>query len=112
MMLLVLPPGFPLSSTLRMPPSKLTLRNSMMIASCLAAGLVQVLDERSPVLLRMSCTTAVHILGHCRMRGFFTIAMLVPFLAIAIASGALASEGQMTWALHFSPTPTWFDPAE
>src|SRR5262245_66334496 len=45
-------------------------------------------------------------------RGFFTIALLVTSLAIAVASSALASEGQMTWALHFSPTPTWFDPAE
>src|SRR5262245_65071009 len=45
-------------------------------------------------------------------RGFFTIALLVTSLATAVASSALASEGQMTWALHFSPTPTWFDPAE
>ena len=33
-------------------------------------------------------------------------------LTFATASGAGASEGQMTWGLHFSPTPTWFDPAE
>src|SRR5262249_1861266 len=46
------------------------------------------------------------------MRGLFTIALLVMTLTIAIASDAFASEGQMTWALHFSPTPTWFDPAE
>jgi len=46
------------------------------------------------------------------MRGLFTIALLVMTLTIAIASDAFASEGQMTWALHFSPTPMWFDPAE
>src|SRR5262249_33415523 len=42
------------------------------------------------------------------MRGLFTIALLVMTLTIAIASDAFASEGQMTWALHFSPTPMWF----
>jgi peptide/nickel transport system substrate-binding protein len=38
--------------------------------------------------------------------------LLVMTLTFATASGAGASEGQMTWGLHFSPTPTWFDPAE
>ena len=38
--------------------------------------------------------------------------LLVMTLTFATASGASASEGQMTWGLHFSPTPTWFDPAE
>src|SRR5215470_18471109 len=46
------------------------------------------------------------------MRRLFTIAVLVMTPAIAIAPGAVASDGQMTWGLHFSPTPTWFDPAE
>ena len=42
----------------------------------------------------------------------FSVSLLVMTVTIATASGAAASEGQMTWALHFSPTPTWFDPAE
>ena len=40
-----------------------------------------------------------------------TLAFLM-ILAIGTSSGAAAPEGHMTWALHFSPTPTWFDPAE
>jgi peptide/nickel transport system substrate-binding protein len=38
--------------------------------------------------------------------------LLVMTLTFATASDAGASEGQMTWGLHFSLTPTWFDPAE
>ena len=26
--------------------------------------------------------------------------------------GAVASEGQLTWAVHFAIAPTWFDPGE
>ncbi len=33
-------------------------------------------------------------------------------LTTGTCSGAATPEGQMTWALHFSPTPAWFDPAE
>ena len=28
------------------------------------------------------------------------------------ASSLAAPEGQMTWAIHVSPAPSWFDPAE
>jgi peptide/nickel transport system substrate-binding protein len=43
--------------------------------------------------------------------------LLAVFLAlftipVAAAPGAAAPEGQMTWALHISLAPTWFDPAE
>src|SRR5213594_3036954 len=46
------------------------------------------------------------------MRGLFATSLLATTLKLASSSGAAASEGQMTWGLHFSPTPTWFDPAE
>ncbi len=46
------------------------------------------------------------------MRGLFATSLLATTLTLASSSGAAASEGQMTWGLHFSPTPTWFDPAE
>ena len=48
------------------------------------------------------------------VRGLF-----VPFLVLALlmsgvsSSGAAeAPSGQMTWAVHISLAPTWFDPAE
>jgi peptide/nickel transport system substrate-binding protein len=46
------------------------------------------------------------------IRGLFTALLFLMLLTIGVSSGAAAPEGQMTWALHFSPTPTWFDPAE
>ena len=33
-------------------------------------------------------------------------------LLVAAAPAAAAPEGQMTWAVHVSLAPTWFDPAE
>ena len=42
----------------------------------------------------------------------FTALMFLMILTTGTRSGAAALEGQMTWALHFSPTPAWFDPAE
>jgi peptide/nickel transport system substrate-binding protein len=40
-------------------------------------------------------------------------AMLVVLIAVLGASSAVAApEGQMTWAVHVSLAPTWFDPAE
>jgi len=33
-------------------------------------------------------------------------------LGLTAASPAIAAEGQMTWAVHISLAPTWFDPAE
>jgi peptide/nickel transport system substrate-binding protein len=39
--------------------------------------------------------------------------LLVPFIIlVAAAPGAAAPEGQMTWGVHISLAPTWFDPAE
>ena len=38
--------------------------------------------------------------------------LLVAFIFIAPTPGAAAPEGQMTWAVHISLAPTWFDPAE
>src|SRR5256712_4044720 len=32
--------------------------------------------------------------------------------AVGFSPGAAAPEGQMTWAVHFSLAPPWFDPAE
>ena len=46
------------------------------------------------------------------LRGLFT-AVLVSLIALAGASPvAAAPEGQMTWAVHITLAPTWFDPAE
>src|SRR6266571_904905 len=46
------------------------------------------------------------------VRGLFA-ALLVPVISVVAASpGAAAPEGQMTWAVHISLAPTWFDPAE
>ena len=45
-------------------------------------------------------------------RGLFaTLLIAVIFFAWAPTSAA-APEGQMTWAVHVSLAPTWFDPAE
>jgi peptide/nickel transport system substrate-binding protein len=36
--------------------------------------------------------------------------LLMP--AVSVSTGAAAPEGQMTWGVHISLAPTWFDPAE
>src|SRR5512144_1801963 len=47
-----------------------------------------------------------------------TAMRLVPLLLVALlvlvpaGPGVAAPEGQMTWAIHISLAPTWFDPAE
>ena len=46
------------------------------------------------------------------IRGLFTALFFLMILTTGTCSGAATPEGQMTWALHFSPTPAWFDPAE
>ena len=38
--------------------------------------------------------------------------LLALTLALAFPASAPAAEGQMTWAVHVSIAPTWFDPAE
>jgi len=46
------------------------------------------------------------------IRGLFA-PLLVLIISFAAASpGAAVPEGQMTWAVHVSLAPTWFDPAE
>src|SRR5881398_1792097 len=46
------------------------------------------------------------------VRGLFA-AMLVSLIAALGASPSAAGpDGQMTWAVHVSLAPTWFDPAE
>src|SRR5262245_41364831 len=45
-------------------------------------------------------------------RGLVTATIVALLLTSAAAPSAAAPEGQMTWALHFSLAPTWFDPAE
>ena len=46
------------------------------------------------------------------LRGLFAL-VLVAMLSIAgVSPAAAAPEGQMTWAVHISLAPTWFDPAE
>ena len=44
---------------------------------------------------------------HLRVAAFALLALL----AVA-APAAAAPEGQMTWGVHISLAPTWFDPAE
>jgi peptide/nickel transport system substrate-binding protein len=40
------------------------------------------------------------------------VAVLLVLLSIPAAPAGAAPEGQMTWAVHISLAPTWFDPAE
>jgi peptide/nickel transport system substrate-binding protein len=46
-----------------------------------------------------------------RLRGFM-IALVFLTLLVVGSFVAAASEGQVTWGVHVSLTPTWFDPAE
>ena len=46
------------------------------------------------------------------VQGLFTALAGLVILTLGVSSAAAAPEGQMTWALHISLTPTWFDPAE
>src|SRR5437762_12016964 len=46
------------------------------------------------------------------MRQSIGAALVVALLTLTAAPGAAATEGQMTWAVHISLAPTWFDPAE
>src|SRR6267142_836328 len=48
-------------------------------------------------------------MSHRSARPFF--ASLLLLLACA-ASPAAAADGQLTWAVHITLAPTWFDPAE
>src|SRR5881397_4205399 len=46
------------------------------------------------------------------VRGLFASSLVLTILALMASPGAAAPEGQMTWAVHISLAPTWFDPAE
>jgi peptide/nickel transport system substrate-binding protein len=45
-------------------------------------------------------------------RVLFTTTLVVLISIIGASAGGAAPEGQMTWAVHVSLAPTWFDPAE
>jgi peptide/nickel transport system substrate-binding protein len=46
------------------------------------------------------------------MKGFATVVLVLAILAGGVATVAAAPEGQVTWGIHVSLVPTWFDPAE
>ena len=46
------------------------------------------------------------------VRWISIVAAFLAALIIGTVPGVVANEGQVTWALHISLTPTWFDPAE
>jgi peptide/nickel transport system substrate-binding protein len=46
------------------------------------------------------------------VRGLSTIALILVTAILGAGPGEAAPEGQMTWAVHISLAPTWFDPAE
>jgi peptide/nickel transport system substrate-binding protein len=45
-------------------------------------------------------------------RGLVVTLLVVLMPAVTVSTGAAAPEGQMTWGVHISLAPTWFDPAE
>ena len=45
-------------------------------------------------------------------KSLFVSLLIVMLLALGAPPGAAAPEGQMTWAVHTTLVPTWFDPAE
>src|SRR5260370_3209139 len=47
---------------------------------------------------------------HVRHR--FAMVLVLMFATLGASPAAAAPEGQMTWAVHVSLAPTWFDPAE
>ena len=46
------------------------------------------------------------------VRRFATVTLVLVVLSLGAATSGEAADGQMTWALHFTLAPTWFDPAE
>jgi peptide/nickel transport system substrate-binding protein len=46
------------------------------------------------------------------LRGLFTAIVIASISVVMVAPARGAPEGQMTWAVHVSLAPTWFDPAE
>jgi len=47
-----------------------------------------------------------------RTRGTAMAVLVLMMLVGGAASAEAAPEGQMTWGIHISLAPTWFDPAE
>ncbi len=47
-----------------------------------------------------------------RSIGAILPALLLPLLLTGTGSAVAAPEGRMSWAVHVSLAPTWFDPAE
>ena len=45
-------------------------------------------------------------------RALSTVLLLLMTLGLTTPTPATAAEGQLTWAVHISLAPTWFDPAE
>jgi peptide/nickel transport system substrate-binding protein len=48
----------------------------------------------------------------CRRSSFSAAVVIALFAAVAAGPAAAAPSGQLTWAVHISLAPTWFDPAE
>src|SRR5215813_319464 len=46
------------------------------------------------------------------VRALLAASLIVATTLIGVSAAAAAPEGQMTWAVHISLAPTWFDPAE
>ena len=46
------------------------------------------------------------------MRGSRSVLLTLAILVLVAAPASAAPEGQLTWAVHVSLAPTWFDPAE
>src|SRR6266508_3983402 len=46
------------------------------------------------------------------VKGLSVSLLIVMLLALGASPGDAAPEGQMTWAVHTTLVPTWFDPAE
>ena len=46
------------------------------------------------------------------VRGLVAASLVLAMSAVGAPPGAATPEGQMTWAVHVSLAPTWFDPAE
>ena len=46
------------------------------------------------------------------IRGLFATMLVLSIPAAGGLPAAMAAEGQITWAVHVSLAPTWFDPAE
>src|SRR2546428_7534532 len=47
-----------------------------------------------------------------RLGGISTAVLVLTILVSGLGPAAAAPEGQVTWGIHISLAPTWFDPAE